>query len=86
DDITKEKAEIVNELFEKEDPQFAFEVKTLSGKNVVNSLQDYCTFEKIDLVAMIYRSEGIFANFLHSNKSIQIAQQVHLPVIVFKED
>lgn len=86
DDISKQKAEIVSELFEKDDPRFAFEIKTLSGNNVLTSLNDYCFFEKIDMISMIHRNEGIFSNFLQSDKSIQIAQKFQLPVIVFQED
>ena len=86
DDITKQKAEIVSELFEKDDPQFAFEIKTLSGNKVTTGLIDYCFFEKIDMISMIHRNEGIFSNFLRADKSIQLAQKFHLPVIVFQED
>ena len=86
DDVSKQKAEIVSELFEKDDPQFAFEVKSLSGNNVLTSLNDYCFFEKIDMISMIHRKEGLFSNFLKSDKSIKIAQKFHLPVIVFQED
>lgn len=86
DDISVQKEEIVNELFEKEDPKFAFEIKTLSGKNVITGLNEYCFFEKIDLVSMVHRDEGLFSSFLHRNKSIALAQQFHLPVIIFQED
>lgn len=86
DDISDQKAEIVSELFEKDDPQFAFEIKTLAGKNVITGLNDYCFFEKIDLVSMIHRNEGLFYNFLQRDKSIEIAQKFHLPVLVFQED
>jgi len=86
DDISEQKAEIVSELFEKDDPKFAFEVKTLSGNNVVSGIHDYCHFEHIDMVSMIHRKEGLFSNFLRPNKSIKLAQEFHLPVIVFQED
>jgi len=86
DDISKQTTEIVSELFEKDDPEFAFEIKTLSGNKVISGLSDYCHFEKIDAVCMIQRQEGLFSNFLHPNKSIKIAQDFHIPVIVFQED
>lgn len=86
DDISAQKAEIVKELFEKDDPQFAFEIKTLSGNNILTGLNDYCFFEKIDIVSMIHRNEGLFSSFLRRDKSIQLAQKFHLPVIVFQED
>ncbi len=86
DDLSKQKAEIVSELFEKDDPKFSFEIKTLSGNNVISGLNDYCYFEEIDLVSMIHRKGGIFSNFLRPDKSIKIAQEFHLPVIVFQED
>lgn len=86
DDISEQKAEIVSELFEKDDPKFAFEIKTLSGNNVVSGISEYCHFENIDMVSMIHRNEGLFTNFLKTDKSIKLAQEFHLPVIVFQED
>jgi nucleotide-binding universal stress UspA family protein len=86
DDVSEQKAEIVSELFEKDNPTFAFEVKTLSGNEVVTGLYNYCYFENIDIVTMIHRKEGLFSNFLKQDKSIKIAQKFHLPVIVFQED
>ncbi|MEM9548893.1 MAG: universal stress protein [Bacteroidota bacterium] len=86
DDISEQKAEIVSELFENDDPKFAFEIKTLSGTNVNTGIRDYCHFEHIDLITMIHRKEGLFTNFLRPDKSIKLAQDFHLPVIVFQED
>lgn len=86
DDINEQKSEIVEELFEKEDPLFAFEIKSLSGKKIISGLKDYCNDEHIDMVSMIQRDSGIFANFLSPNKSVKIAQEFQLPVLVFQED
>ncbi len=86
DDVSKQTAEIVSEVFEKNEPKFAFEIKTLDSNNVISGLNDYCNLEQIDLVSMIFRKKGLFSNFLHPNKSIEIAQKFQLPVIVFQED
>ena len=86
DNIEEQKAEIVSELFEKEDAKFAFEIKSLSGNDVVSSLHDYCYFENVDLVSMIHRKEGFFHNFLSPDKSVKLAQKFNVPVIVFQED
>lgn len=85
-DISKQKSEIVNELFEKENPQFAFEVKSINSNKVLSGISEYCHNNNIDVVAMIHRKGGIFANFLTRDKSIEMAHKFHFPVLAFKEN
>jgi len=86
DDLSEQKEEILDELFEDENPSFSFEIKAIEAKDLKTGLKDYCLFEKIDILAMMHRKEGIFFNLFRPNHSIRMAQEYHLPVIVFHED
>jgi nucleotide-binding universal stress UspA family protein len=85
-DVQDQKSEIVEELFEDHDPSFSFEIKTVDGKNVHTTIKDYCLFGKSDMLIMVHRKEGIFKNIFTSNNSVRMAQEFHLPVLVYHED
>ena len=84
--VFNKKEEIVKELFEENEPEFVFEIKNILGKDVQSELQDYCIFEKADLLAMVLRDDGLFSRMFRSTNSIKMAQDFHLPVIIFHED
>lgn len=86
DDITHQKSEIVEELFEENFPPFSFEIKAIDGDNVQTALRDYCLFEKSDILTMMHREEGLFSNIFRTHQSVKMAQEFHLPVLVFHED
>lgn len=83
--IEEQKHEILDELFDDNDPNFSFEVKTIEGTNVSTRLMDYCLFEKADMLAMVHRKEGLFKRLFRTNHSVKTAQEFHLPVLVFQE-
>lgn len=85
-DLSKQKSDIVGELFEANDPQFSFEIKTIQGDDIHTSLQDYCLFEKADVLALMHREEGIFGGLFKSQNSVKIAQEFHLPVLIFHQN
>ena len=83
--IEDQKNEIIEELFEKEQPSFSFVIKTIEGDQLSKSLMDYCTAKKVDILAMTHRKEGVFRSLFRTNQSVQIAQEFQLPVLVFHE-
>ncbi len=85
-DVLIQKSEIVEELFEDHDPSFSFEIKTIEGVDVHTTIKDYCLFEKSDMLIMVHRKEGFFKNFFKSHNSVRMAQEFHLPVLVYHED
>lgn len=85
DDVSHQKAEIVEELFEDNVPSFSFEIKTITGVDVHTMLKDYCLFEKSDILVMMHRKEGIFKNIFGTHHAVKMAQEFHLPVLVYHE-
>ena len=86
EDLSSQMNDIVSELFEDGDPNFAFEIKSIRHGNMQESLKDYCLFEKVDMLTMMHRNEGLFKNLFRTNQSIKMAQEFHLPVLVLHED
>jgi nucleotide-binding universal stress UspA family protein len=85
-DLQEQKSDIVEELFEDNDPSFSFEIKTIEGKDVHRTIKDYCLSGNSDLLIMVHRKEGLFKNIFSSNNSVRMAQEFHLPVLVYHED
>ena len=86
DNINHQKSEIVEELFEENVPSFSFEIKTIVGDDIHTALKDYCLFEKSDILVMMHRKEGVFKNIFGTHHSVKMAQEFHLPVLVFQEN
>jgi nucleotide-binding universal stress UspA family protein len=85
-DIEHQKAEILEEIFDKVNPIYPFEIKSIQSNDLHNTLKDYCLFEKSDLLIMMHRKEGIFNKVFRTHNSVKMAQEFHLPVMVFHED
>jgi nucleotide-binding universal stress UspA family protein len=86
EDLNDQMHEIVSELFEDGDPNFAFEIKSISNGNMRENLKDYCLFEKVDVLTMMHRNESKLMNLFRTNQSVRMAQEFHLPVLVLHED
>ena len=84
--LLEQKEEIMEELFDEGEPNFAVEIKVIPGKDLHNSLKDYCLFERADMLTMVHRKEGIFTNLFRRQNSIKMAQEFHLPVLIFNEN
>ena len=84
--LLEQKEEIMEELFDDGEPNFAVEIKVIPGKDLHNSLKDYCLFERADMLTMVHRKEGIFTNLFRRQNSIKMAQEFHLPVLIFNEN
>jgi len=83
--IKDQAAEIIDEMLEEHEAVFSFEIKTITGKKVQSALRDYCLFEKSDILAMTHRKEGVFSNLFRRHQSVKMAQEFHLPVLIFQE-
>lgn len=74
--------ETVNVLFDGSDLNFAFDVKNLHSDNMLQKLYDYCLAEKIDLLTMIHKKDGIIDLMLNRSKTIKTAYDFHTPLLV----
>ena len=85
DDLNEQKEDIIDELIESKMAEFSFEIKSLKAKDIITTLKDYCVNERIDLVAMVHKKEGWFSGIFNTNHSVKMAQEFHLPTIIFQE-
>lgn len=76
---------ILEGLFEKDDPDYSFEIKSLEGDSLVDTLLDYCLFEKADWLVMVHRKHGLIHRFFNRSVSMRVAEGIHLPVLVIPE-
>jgi len=81
-DIIEMTEEIIDELFDDDGPTFSFQIKTLQEENVIKAVQDYCLFEKADLLVMTHRKDSHWNLFLNNSKTVKTAHDFHLPLLV----
>lgn len=86
EDLSEQKSDILEELFDDDKLHFSFDIKSIQGRNVESTLKDYCLFEKADMLAMMHRKEGTFPKLFSRYHSVKMAQDFHLPVIIFHEN
>lgn len=84
-DIKDMTEEIVDELFEDQDPAFSFQIKTLKEENAIQAIHDYCLFEKADLLVMIHRKDSVWDLILNKSKTIKTAYDFHLPLLILPD-
>ena len=85
EDLSESRKEIIAELFEDNDVNYSFEIKSIEGKSVGKTLMDYCLNEKADMLLMVNRKQGFLDNLLDRSVSTKVAQKFHLPVMVVNE-
>ncbi|MBK9151646.1 MAG: universal stress protein [Saprospiraceae bacterium] len=78
--------QILKEMFENKDPDFAFQIKNVHASDAVQGLIDYCIFEEADLLVMVHRKKSLFAEFFSKSFSLKTAEGIHLPVMILNEN
>jgi nucleotide-binding universal stress UspA family protein len=86
DDALFTKDAIIKELFSKKHPEFAFDIKTIYGGDIVQSIVDYSIFEKADMLVMVHRKRSLLDTFFNRSLSLRTAEGIHLPVMVLEEN
>lgn len=86
DDALFSKDAVIKELFVKKYPDFAFEIKTIYGGDIVQSIVDYSIFEKADMLVMVHRKRSLLDTFFNRSLSLKTAEGIHLPVMVLEEN
>lgn len=82
DDISRQIGDIIVELADEDEAQFAFTIDNKLGNDIPQIIKDYCLFEKADLLAIHRKEDGIFRRLFGSTLSVTLAQGVKLPVLV----
>ena len=73
-------------MFIEKVPEFAFEIKTIYGGDIVQSIVDYSIFEKADLLVMVHRKRSILDGFFNKSLTLKTAEGFHLPIMVLEEN
>ncbi len=85
-EIDSTKDAIIKEVFKKKEPDFSFEVKTIYGGDIVQSIIDFSIFEKADMLVMVHRKRSFLDSFFNRSLSIRTAEGLHLPIMVLEEN
>jgi nucleotide-binding universal stress UspA family protein len=86
DDALFSKDAVIKELFQKKYPDFTFDIKTIYGGDIVQSIVDYSIFEKADMLVMVHRKRSLLDTFFNRSLSLKTAEGIHLPVMVLEEN
>jgi nucleotide-binding universal stress UspA family protein len=86
DNIQETKNAVIKEIFSGNKPEFSFEIKTIYGGDIVQSIVDYSIFEKADMLVMVHRKRSLLESFFNRSLSIKTAEGFHLPVMVLEEN
>jgi nucleotide-binding universal stress UspA family protein len=85
-EITETKNQIVKELFERKEPEFAFQIKNINATDYMSGIVDYCLFEKADMLVLVHRKKSLLAEFFSKSFSLRTAEGIHLPVMILNEN
>lgn len=76
---------VLKEMFSKSEPTFGFEIRTIYGGDIVQTIVDYSIFEKADLLVMVHRKRSFLDTFFNKSLTIKTAEGFHLPIMVLEE-
>lgn len=85
DDIQHVQNEIMEELFEDEDPVFGIRIHSIVGSAPLETLQKYCQSRKADMIAMIHRNDSFIDRLFNNSKTIKAAYTFDLPLLILPE-
>lgn len=83
DDFEKSKEEIFEELFEKGEPLFPFEIEEIEGESIVESLNDYTAKHPIDLIVMVNCKRNFWQQLVHKSQTKKMATRSNVPLMVY---
>lgn len=86
DNIDHTMEALIKEVFSDSEPEFSFEIKSIFGGDIVQSIVDYSIFEKADMLVMVHRKRSFLDSLFNRSLSIRTAEGFHLPVMVLEEN
>lgn len=85
-DLEQTKSAILKEIFHTKYPGFSFDIKSIQGSEVSQSIIDYCIFEKADLLTVVHRKKGTFSDLFEKSISFKTVEGIHLPIFWLVEN
>jgi nucleotide-binding universal stress UspA family protein len=80
-DLEQTKSAILKEIFDEKYPGFSFDIKSIQGSDVSQSIIDYCIFDKSDLLTVVHRKKGFFSDLFEKSVSFKTVEGIHLPIL-----
>ena len=82
DDFEKTRNHIFKDLFEQEEPGFAFEIEEIEGGDVTTALNAFVEKAEIDLVVMVVKKRGFWDGIFHRSQTRQMALNATKPIMM----
>jgi nucleotide-binding universal stress UspA family protein len=86
DNMAEGQARIFEELFEKGDPSFSFDLAEVENDSVAEGINEYAHEQQAELVVMATRHRGFWQNIVHKSQTKRMALTTDLPLIVLHLD
>ncbi|MBK9257007.1 MAG: universal stress protein [Saprospiraceae bacterium] len=83
--IDETKNEVVKEIFENKEPDFAFQIKNIQANDPIQGLIDYCINEKTDMLVLVHRRKSLLGEIFTSSFSLTTSEGLHLPIMILNE-
>lgn len=75
--------QIFNQLFEKSDPPFAFNLASIKAVNIVKGINQYATENNIDLIVMVNKNRGLFTSISGESITHEMTFSLKHPMMVY---
>ncbi len=82
DDFQKTKEQIFEELFEKGEPSFAFEIEEVAGESVTEGLNAYTRNHPVDLVVMVNCRHSFWTSIFDKSQTRDMVLHTQQPLMV----
>ncbi len=81
-DIMKKRLE---DIFQKDEPNFPCCISKIEGHSVVNSLNDYANKNRIDLIVLVRPQRSFWENIFHRSITKSMTLNTNIPILVLKD-
>ncbi|MEQ8705341.1 MAG: universal stress protein [Phaeodactylibacter sp.] len=81
-----EQGKLFEELFEKGNPRFAFEMAEVKDESVVEGLSEYAASHHAQVIVMATRHRGFWDNILHSSQTKKMVLAAETPLLILHLD
>jgi nucleotide-binding universal stress UspA family protein len=79
--LEQTKSAILKEIFDNKYPEFSFDIKSIQGSEIAQSIIDFSIFEKADILTVVHRKKGLFSELFETSISFKTMEGIHLPIL-----
>lgn len=86
EDIDSDAERVLDLILEESEPDFVFQIHTITRDNVVMGLKNYAEKHKANLLAFVSQHRNFWQNLVHHSITQNIALSTHKPMLVMHVD